>query len=77
MDLLDTRPKGEIKDFIYVKDGSLTEFFCKYIIDKFDKDPRQKDGVLGSGGKRVDKSIKIEIQTLDNKKITKSLRYNT
>ena len=25
---------------------------------------------------RVDKSIKIEIQTLDNKKITKSLRYN-
>tara|TARA_B100000676_G_scaffold14453_1_gene12974 strand:- start:25 stop:936 length:912 start_codon:yes stop_codon:yes gene_type:complete len=26
---------------------------------------------------RVDKSIKIEIQTLDNKKITKSLRYNT
>ena len=58
MDLLDTRPKGEIKDFIFVKDGSLTEFFCKYIIDKFDKDPRQKDGVLGSGGKRVDKSIK-------------------
>ena len=26
---------------------------------------------------RVDKSIKIEIQTLDNKKIIKSLRYNT
>ncbi len=26
---------------------------------------------------RVDKSIKIEIKTLDNKRITKSLRYNT
>ena len=26
---------------------------------------------------RVDKSIKIEIETLENKKITKSLRYNT
>ena len=26
---------------------------------------------------RVDKSIKVEIETLENKKITKSLRYNT
>ena len=58
MDLLDTKPKGLIKDFIYVKDGSLTEFFCNHIIKKFDSDLRQKDGVLGSGGKRVDKTIK-------------------
>ena len=37
MDILD-RPKGLIKDFIYVKDNSLSESFCNEVIEKFDKD---------------------------------------
>ena len=58
MDILD-RPKGLIKDFIYVKDNSLSKSFCDEVIKKFDKDPRQKDGIIGKDtNQRVDKSIK-------------------
>ena len=57
MDILD-RPKGLIKDFIYVKDNSLSESFCNEVIEKFDKDPRQQDGVLGAEHRHVDKSVK-------------------
>ena len=55
---LEDRPRGLIKDFIYVKDNSLTKDFCIHVIKKFDEDPRKKDGVVGSEGKRVDKNLK-------------------
>ena len=42
---LEDRPRGLIKDFIYVKDNSLTKDFCIHVIKKFDEDPRKKDGV--------------------------------
>ena len=57
MDILD-KPRGLIKDFIYVKDNSLSRSFCDEVIKKFDNDPRQRDGVLGSDHKHVDKSVK-------------------
>ena len=57
MDILD-RPKGLIKDFIYVKDNSLLKSFCADVIIKFDNDPRQRDGIIGKDtNQRVDKSI--------------------
>ena len=46
MDILD-KPKGLIRDFIYVKDNSLSKSFCDEVIEKFDKDPRQRDGIIG------------------------------
>ena len=68
MDLLD-RPKGLIKDFIYVKENSLSKSFCNEVIEKFDNDSRQRDGVLGINHKHVDKSIKdtkdLHISTTD------------
>ena len=68
MDILD-RPKGSIRDFIYIKDNSLSKSFCKDVIEKFDNDPRQRDGVLGADHKHVDKSVKdtkdIHISTSD------------
>ena len=53
MNILD-RPRALIKDFIYVKDNSLSTSFCDEVIKKFDIDCRQKDGVLGAGHKHVD-----------------------
>ena len=55
---LDKRPKGLIKDFIYVKDDALSKSFCKQVIEKFESDDRKKDGVVGAEGKRVDKNLK-------------------
>ena len=55
---IEDRPKGLIKDFIYVKDNSLTKDFCTHVVKKFDDDPRKRDGVVGSEGKRVDKNLK-------------------
>ncbi len=67
MNILD-RPRALIKDFIYVKDNSLSTSFCDEVVKKFDNDCRQKDGVLGVGHKHVDKSIKdtkeIHISTI-------------
>ena len=58
MDIID-KPRGLIKDFIYVKDNSLSKSFCDEVIKKFDEDPRQRDGVIGASvNKRVDKSVK-------------------
>ena len=37
MDLID-RPRGLIKDFIYVKDKTLSKSFCDAVIKKFDED---------------------------------------
>ena len=40
-------PKGAIKDFLWTKDKSLTQEFCKNIIEKFNDDERKKAGVVG------------------------------
>ena len=55
---LEDRPKGFIKDFIYLKENSLSKDFCEHVIQKFDDDPRKKDGVVGSEGVKVDKNLK-------------------
>ena len=53
------KPRGLIKDFIWVKENSLTESFCNHVIEKFDNDPRKHDGCIGSREhNRVDKSVK-------------------
>tara|TARA_Y100001935_G_scaffold207690_1_gene177052 strand:- start:2 stop:628 length:627 start_codon:yes stop_codon:yes gene_type:complete len=58
MSLLDTRPKAEVKDFIYIKKNSITESFCEHVIKKFNEDPRKGDGVIGFNAQRVDKTVK-------------------
>tara|TARA_B100001250_G_C19679740_1_gene735290 strand:- start:429 stop:1076 length:648 start_codon:yes stop_codon:yes gene_type:complete len=56
---LEDRPKGSIKDFIYVIDKSLTKTFCNNVIKKFNNDSRKKEGVVGHGeSNRVDKNAK-------------------
>ena len=56
MDILD-KPRGLIKDFIFVKDNSLPKSFCDEVIKKFDNDPRQRDVVLVSDHNHVYKSV--------------------
>ena len=69
MDLID-RPRGLIKDFIYVKDKTLSKSFCDDVIKKFDEDPRQRDGIIGKDtNQRVDKSLK-ETKDIREKKWT-------
>ena len=55
---LEDRPKGSIKDFIYVIDKTLTKSFCKNVIKKFNDDSRKEDGVIGHKANRVDKNVK-------------------
>ena len=63
MDLID-KPRGLIKDFIFVKDNSLPKSFCDEVIKKFDEDPRQRDGIIGKDtNQRVDKSLKDHLQS--------------
>ena len=73
MDLID-KPRGLIKDFIFVKDNSLPKSFCDEVIKKFDEDPRQRDGIIGKDtNQRVDKSLKdtkdIHISTREEDKV--------
>ena len=35
------RPKGLIKDFIYIKDNTLSKSFCDSVIEKFNNDDRK------------------------------------
>ena len=46
MGLLESRPKAEIRDFIYIKENSLPNSFCDHVIKKFDNDSRKGDGVI-------------------------------
>ena len=53
------KPRGLIKDFIWIKKNSLSKTFCKNVIEKFNKEPDVYEGCIGSGqNNRVDKSIK-------------------
>ena len=58
MGLLESRPKAEVRDFIYIKENSLPNYFCNHVIKKFDKDLRKIDGVVGENGQRVNKTVK-------------------
>ena len=60
-----------LSDFIYTAEDTLTENFCKHVIEKFEKDDRKNSGMIGGElDKRVDKSIKdsmdLFISTLDD-----------
>ena len=53
------KPKGLKKDFIYVKDNTLSKSFCDSVIKKFEDDDRKQDGVVGRDiHQRVDKNLK-------------------
>jgi hypothetical protein len=54
----DVRPRASLSDYIWVKENSLTRYFCNKVIKKFDEDPRKIDGRVGQN-KRVDKNIKV------------------
>ena len=51
------------KELIWVKEQSLSEDFCNQIIDKFETDPYKKAGEVDQNNPRVDKNLKITIDT--------------
>ena len=51
------------KELIWVKENSLTEQFCKSVIDKFETDPYRKAGEVDQNNPRIDKNLKITIDT--------------
>ena len=53
----EVRPRALLSDYIWVKENSLTRYFCNKVIKKFDKEPGKYDGLIGAD-RRVDKSIK-------------------
>ena len=42
-----------LDDFVYTRKNQLSKSFCKNLIDKFEKDDRKKQGIVG-GGLRTD-----------------------
>ena len=65
---IEDRPKASIRDFIYVRDNTLSESFCNHVIERFNHDGRKQDGVVGQT--RVDKNVKdtkdLKISGLDD-----------
>ena len=53
----DVRPRALSSDYIWVKENSLTRYFCNKVIKKFDNEPGKYDGLIGDD-RRVDKTIK-------------------
>ena len=51
------------RELIWVKEQSLSEDFCNQIIDKFETDPYKKAGEVDQNNPRVDKNLKITIDT--------------
>ena len=49
------------KELIWVKENSLTEQFCKSVIDKFEADPYRRAGEVDQNSPRVDKDLKVTI----------------
>tara|TARA_Y100001937_G_C7015170_1_gene282826 strand:- start:20 stop:619 length:600 start_codon:yes stop_codon:yes gene_type:complete len=47
------------KELIWVKKDSLSESFCKGMIEKFDIDPNRDEGKVDQNNPRVDKSLKV------------------
>ena len=36
-----------LNDFVYIKENELDKDFCQHIIDKFEKDDRKSQGIVG------------------------------
>ena len=53
----DVRPRALASDYIWVKENSLTRYFCNKVIKKFDEEPGKYDGKIGDD-RRVNKNIK-------------------
>ena len=51
------------KDLIWVKEQSLTQDFCNQVVNKFETDPYRKAGEVDQNNPRVDKNLKITIDT--------------
>ena len=51
------------KELIWVKENSLTEEFCKNVIDKFETDPYREEGKVNQNNPRIDISVKLTIDT--------------
>ena len=46
------------RELIWVKENSLTEEFCKSVIDKFETDPYRQPGKVDQNNPRIDKDLK-------------------
>ena len=51
------------KELIWVKEKSLSEDFCNQVINKFETDPYRKAGEVDQNNPRIDKDLKITIDT--------------
>jgi len=51
------------KELIWVKENSLSEDFCNQVINKFETDPYRKAGEVDQNNPRIDKDLKITIDT--------------
>ena len=54
----EVRPRALLSDYIWVKENSLTRYFCNKVIKKFDNESKKYDGLIGSDG-RVDRNVKV------------------
>ena len=51
------------KELIWVKEQSLSEDFCNQVINKFETDPYRKAGEVDQNNPRIDKNLKVTIDT--------------
>ena len=51
------------KELIWVKEKSLSQDFCNQVINKFETDPYRKAGEVDQNNPRIDKDLKITIDT--------------
>ena len=51
------------KELIWVKEKSLSEDFCNQVINKFETDPYRKAGEVDQNNPRIDKNLKVTIDT--------------
>ncbi len=67
---IEDKPRGSIRDFVYIRENTLSESFCEHVINRFNHDGRKRDGVIGHTSNRVDKNVKdtkdLKISGLDD-----------
>ena len=51
------------KELIWVKEQSLSQDFCNQVINKFETDPYRKAGEVDQNNPRIDKNLKVTIDT--------------
>ena len=66
----------KFSDFIYVVDGSLTQDFCKGLIDKFEQEPLKGPGQCGSKNGNINTKMKKSIDCYISDKINWSQEHN-